>query len=968
MLFSRCAVAVGLLLFFPLIASAQSTGVVQGTVTDGQERPLPGANVAVQRLQRGAATQADGSYRIDGLAPGEYTLRVSLVGFAAKTATVTVEAGETTTLNFTMSSDPMNLDEVVVTGQGSEVSRRAIGTNMDVISAEDLQETPTTSIDQLLQGRVSGSTIRAQSAQPGQGALMNFRGITSVFSNQTPVIYVDGVRVDNSSNTSFSYGGETTSALSEILTNDIERIEVTKGGAASTLYGSDAANGVIQIFTADGEPGETNVTFRTKQGVDFPVSRFFMDTGFSFPERTAPDADTPDAGRANFIENEYLQNGYSQDYYLGVSGGAENITYNMSGRLQTGEGVQPNNGNTLYALRGNLSTEFTENVSVQFSGSYTRSNFARVSNGTAIGDPLTMLEVGDALRFTGTNSLQEALRVATLPEIKEGVDRYRLSGKTNYKPSELFTTSLTIGIDGRVNEQRALFPRGADFLTGNTNGGLTRFNRDFRSLTIDYRGTISYPREGPITSDFTFGAQGFRDEESRVWVEAEGFALPGTEDVGEAATKTSDELREQVFNGGFFFKEQLAYEDRLFFNPGIRFDGNSAFGEDVGLQAYPSLSLSYILTDEPFWTGTLETVLSQLKLRAAWGQTGNFPEPFTKDVTFQAVSFRGTSAPRFDNPGNENLGPERTSTLEGGFESSFFNGRFGVDFTVYRSRTTDALFEVPEQPATGQGLQFRNVGEIRNIGTELSADVSILEMENLFWQIGGNWSWNRNEMVDLGGTAPFTLGGSDNFAQQRVTEGRPIGAWRATTPYDSNDDGRLDASEFRFTGETPFPTHTGAFTTSLTFQNIRLFALADWSLGSQVLDWGSRWAGFNGLERVPRPQKYDANGDLVTGPNGDPVDFSVTEAGSTVLLDGDYLKIREVTLSYNLPSQFLSGIGLAQGSVYVTGRNIWEFTRQEFVDPELAGLTDTGSVALGGSQSVTLSSPRQLRVGVEITL
>ena len=968
MLFSRCAVAVGLLLFFPLIASAQSTGVVQGTVTDGQERPLPGANVAVQGLQRGAATQADGSYRIDGLAPGEYTLRVSLVGFAAKTATVTIEAGETATLNFTMSSDPMNLDEVVVTGQGSEVSRRAIGTNMDVISAEDLQETPTTSIDQLLQGRVSGSTIRAQSAQPGQGALMNFRGITSVFSNQTPVIYVDGVRVDNSSNTSFSYGGETTSALSEILTNDIERIEVTKGGAASTLYGSDAANGVIQIFTADGEPGETNVTFRTKQGVDFPVSRFFLDTGFSFPERTAPDADTPDAGRANFIENEYLQNGYSQDYYLGVSGGAENITYNMSGRLQTGEGVQPNNGNTLYALRGNLSTEFTENVSVQFSGSYTRSNFTRVSNGTAIADPITMLEVGDALRFTGTNSLQEALRVATLPKIKEGVDRYRLSGKTNYKPSELFTTSLTIGIDGRVNEQRALFPRGADFLTGNTNGGLTRFNRDFRSLTIDYRGTISYPREGPITSDFTFGAQGFRDEESRVWVEAEGFALPGTEDVGEAATKTSDELREQVFNGGFFFKEQLAYEDRLFFNPGIRFDGNSAFGEDVGLQAYPSLSLSYIPTDEPFWTGALETVLSQLKLRAAWGQTGNFPEPFTKDVTLQAVSFRGTSAPRFDNPGNENLGPERTSTLEGGFESSFFNGRFGLDFTVYRSRTTDALFEVPEQPATGQGLQFRNVGEIRNVGTELSADVSILEMENLFWQIGGNWSWNRNEMVDLGGTAPFTLGGSDNFAQQRVTEGRPIGAWRATTPYDSNDDGRLDASEFRFTGETPFPTHTGAFTTSLTFQNIRLFALADWSLGSQVLDWGSRWAGFNGLERVPRPQKYDANGDPVTGPNGDPVDFSVTEAGSTVLLDGDYLKIREVTLSYNLPSQFLSGIGLEHGSVYVTGRNIWEFTRQEFVDPELAGLTDTGSVALGGSQSVTLSSPRQLRVGVEITL
>lgn len=962
----RYAVVV-LLLFAPFVSHAQSTGSVAGTVTDANGEPLPGVNVAIQAVQQGAATRPNGTYTITNLEPGQYTVQASLVGFATQQATVTVEAGEEVTQNFTMTGDPLNLDEVVVTGQGSEVSRRSLGTNMSVINAEDIAETPTTSIDKLLQGRVSGSTIRAQSAQPGQGALINFRGITSVFSNQTPVIYVDGIRVDNSSNTSFSFGGETTSALSEILTNDIERIEVTKGGAASTLYGSDAANGVIQVFTADGDPGEMDITFRTKQGTDFPVSRFFKDTGFSFPE-TQENEDSPDFGRTNFIEDEYLRRGYSQDYYVGVSGGSEAITYNLSGRIQNGKGVQPNNSNTLYALRGNASTDFTEDVSVQFSGSYTRSNFSRVSNGTAIADPLTMLEVGDAKFFTGTDNLEDALRVATLPEIKEGVDRYRVSAKGSYKPSPLFNSSLTVGIDGRVNEQRALFPRGADDLTGNTNGSLTRFNRDFKSLTLEYRGTISYPREGPITSDFTFGAQGFRDEESQVWAEAETFALPGTEDVGEAGNVTADELREQVFNGGFYFKENLAYEDRLYFSAGIRFDGNSAFGEDVGLETYPSLELSYILSDESFWSGTLGTVLSQFKLRAAWGQTGNFPDPFARDVTFQANAFRGASAPRFDNPGNSDLGPETTSTLEGGFESSFFDGRFGIDFTLYQSQTTDALFEVPEQPATGRGEQFRNVGEIRNVGTELSADIGILEMENLFWQIGGSWSWNKNEMESLGGASPFTIGGSGNFAQQRVKEGRPIGAWRATTPFDSNGDSKLDDSEFRFTGETPFPNHTGAFTTSFTVQNFRLFALADWSVGSQVLDWGSHWASFNGLERAPRPQKFDENGDPITDSDGNPVDFSTTEAGSELLLDGDYLKIREVTLSYNLPSSLLEGTTLDRGSIYVTGRNLWEFTRQDLVDPELAGITTTDNVALGGSQSVTLSAPRQLRIGLEVTL
>jgi TonB-dependent SusC/RagA subfamily outer membrane receptor len=663
----RSAVAAGVLLLVPLLAFAQSTGSVTGTVTDDEDSPLPGANVAIPELQKGAAAGLDGTYRITGLEPGEYTLRVSLVGFSTQQATVTIEAGEEVVQDFTLGSDPMNLDEVVVTGQGGEVSRRALGTNMSVVNAEDIAETPTTSIDKLLQGRVPGSTIRAQSAQPGQGALMNFRGITSVFSDQTPVIYVDGIRVDNSSSTSFSFGGETTSALSEILTNDIERIEITKGGAASTLYGSDAANGVIQIFTADGDPGETDITFRTRQGVDFPVSRFFKDTGFSFPE-TQENENSPDFGRTNFIENEYLQTGYSQDYYVGVSGGSEAVTYNVSGRIQDGEGVQPNNSNTLYALRGNVSTEFTEDISVQFNGSYTRSNFTRVSNGTAIADPLTMLEVGDAKFFTGQDNLQDALEIALLPEIKEGVDRYRLSGRASYQPGPLFNSSLTVGVDGRVNEQRALFPPGADVLTGNTNGSLTRFNRDFKSLTLEYRGTISYPREGPITSEFNFGAQGFREEESQVWVEAENF-VPGSEDVGEAGTAVPDEDREQVFNGGFFFKEQLGYEDRLFFSTGIRFDGNSAFGEDVGLQAYPSLEFSYILSDEGFWTGGLETVLSQFKVRAAWGQTGNFPDPFTKDFSFSSTPFRDVPAPRFANPGNADLGPEKTSTLEGGFEA-----------------------------------------------------------------------------------------------------------------------------------------------------------------------------------------------------------------------------------------------------------------------------------------------------------
>lgn len=955
----------------PTPAQAQDTGTLTGTVTDASaDEAIPGANVTIPDLQRGAATNLDGVYRIDGIPTGTYEVVARFVGYRTARETVTIRAGEEAEVAFQLREDLLELDEVVVTGQGTSVEKRKLASNVDVINASEIEDAPVSSVDQLLQGRVPGATVRGQSAQPGQGNLINFRGVKSLFADQTPVIYVDGVRMDNASETSFSVGGETTSALTELLTSDIERIEITKGGAASTLYGSDAANGVIQIFTKRGSSGDPRVTFRTEQGANFPVSRFFLDTGFSFPE-TNPDSpeydpDGPDAGKTSFIEDEFLRTGHFQNYYVGVSGGNSNLTYNVSGRVQDVGGIQPDNSSTLYAIRGGVQTDLTSSVGVNFSGAYTRNNFSRVANGTAIEDPLTALEVGDALFFSATGSLDEALERFLLPEITEGVDRYTFSVKGNYRPVEFFTSSVTVGIDSRVNEQRILYPPAADPLTGFNSGALTRFNRDFQSLTLEYRGTIEYPREGRITSSFTFGAQGFRDEESIVFADAQTLT-PGAEDVGTGGDITADEIREEVFNGGIFFKEQLGLDDRLFLNAGFRLDGNSAFGDDVGLQAYPSVGLAYNVSDESFWSGTVADLVSDLKLRAAYGTTGKFPGAFDRDFAFSAVSYRGTPAPRFDIPGNENLKPEVTSTLEAGVEASLLNDRMAVNFTFYDATTNDALVFVPEQPSTGQFEQLRNIGEIQNRGIELSSDVRILRRGPVFWSLGASWSWNENEVKDLGGLLPFTLTDVEGMAQQRVEEGRSLGAWRAVTPVDTNGDGLLDGTEDQFTGSTPYPSHTGSFNTSITiFDDINVFALADWQLGAEVFDLSSHWAGFNGLERVPRPTKYSLDGEELG-------DFRTTEAGSELLLDADYFKIREVTIAYNVPSSILNRLGAQSGSVTATMRNIWEFTRQEFIDPELAGVTDglagvrNARLQLGGVQSATLSAPRQFRLGLELT-
>ena len=931
---------------------------ISGQVVSEDGEPLPGVNVVIADLQIGDATDMEGRFRLSGIPAGTHDVTAQFVGFRTETITVTLEPGEEIERTITLQEDLVQLDEVVVTGLGQSVERRTLSADVGVISASDIENAPVGSIDELLQGRVPGSSIRAQSAQPGQGALINFRGITSVFSSQTPVIYIDGVRVDNSSDTSLSFGGESTSALSELLTNDIERVEITKGGAASTLYGSDAANGVIQIFTRQGQDGDTRVTFRTEQGVDIPVTDFLLDTGFSFANRVE-DENSPDFGRSSFIEDEILRTAHSQSYYVGVSGGDESLTYNVSGRTQHNGGIQPNNANTVYALRGNVQADASETLSVGFSGAYTRSNFSRLSSGTAIADPLTAFEVGDALFFTGTGSLDEALDMFLLPRIQEGVDRFTISATATYEPSELFSSQVTGGIDSRTNQQRARNPADADPLTGLDNGDLVRFDRDFKSVTLEYRGTISYPREGWITSDLTFGAQGFREETTTFIGDGETL-IPGSENFGEAGSVVADETRSEVFNGGLFAREQIGLYDRVFINAGLRLDGNSAFGQDIGFQAYPSLGVAYTISDEDFWAGRLDSIANNLKLRIAYGETGKFPTPFARDFSFQSTAFRNQAAPRFGNVGDPTLSPERTSTLEAGFEGSLLNDRFGVNFTAYTARTTDAIFSVPEQPSTGFGTQLRNLGEVENRGVELDVDATILNRDNVEWSLGAAYGYVTNEVTDMGGVPDFNLSTTVS-AQQRIAEGRPIGAWRAATPFDSTGDGLFDSSEDQFTGTTPYPDHTGSFTSRLTlFDNISVFALADWATGAEVFDWGSHWAQFNGLLRAERSTQFDADGNEVGL-------FSTEDDGVSLLQNGDYLKIREISVSYRVPSDYLDMFNLSSAQVSLSGRNLFTFARQDLVDPELAGLTSGGGLQLGGAQSVTISPPRQVRLALEVT-
>lgn len=973
--------------------AAQATGTIQGRVVDAStERPLPGTQISVVGTGHGTLANAQGQFLIVGVPAGEATVRAERIGFAAESRSVTVVAGETTTVDFQLGIAAVAMEELVVTGVGEATQRRELSTSVAVIGREEIDAAAVQSVDQLLQGRVAGATVNAVSAQPGTASLMSFRGVSSVFGSQTPVIYVDGVRVDNAQSTAAGTGGEQSSALADILVADIERIEITKGGAASTLFGSDAATGVIQIFTRRGTPGAARFTVRTEQGFDSPELKYMLDAGMIYPDfvwEGHPDFD-PNATRISpdFLAQNFFQTGHHQSYNVTLDGGIEDVTYAISGRLQQSDGIQPKNESEVFNLRSNVTARLTPSLQATFTGGYTRSSFGRIFNGSAIADPLTALEVGDVMFFTrlarSPENFLEAFDIFLMPDIGESVNRFNFSTGLQHEASEAFNSRVTVGLDSRANQQRIFDPIG--FTPGNAEGSLNRRNRDFLSVTMDAAGTLSYPRDGSITSTLTVGAQGFRDNTSIVNAFGRGFALPGTKDFDEAADITAFETNQEVFTGGLYIDERVGLWDRLFLSLGVRVDAGTSFGDEVDYETYPKAGLAYNLGDEPFFRDVANRWVDHLRLRAAYGETGKFPPPFLRDVTFSATSFRGESAPRFDNPGNTELRPEVTETFEVGFDVAFLSNRIGVDFTYFDARTNDALFFVPEQPVTGQGTQIRNVGSISNTGVEVDLTARVIHRPDFSWELGATYQTVDNEVTSMGGAAPFNITSSGTGGmQQRVEEGHQVGAWRVMTPVDAagNPDGSpLVGSEFMFTGKGPTPTRSGSFSTSLSlFESLHLSALADWATGHQVFDWGSVWATFNGITRreiVDCPPeghpgfnagcepsfKFPVRHDPETGEAVG--NFSTGDAGSAFLLDGDWLKLREISARYTLPTSWTAPFGANRGALSASVRNVAIWSENQLVDPELAGFVG-GGLQLGGETSITISPPRAFRFGVEFT-
>ncbi len=901
---------------------AAQNGTVSGRVTDaGSNRPMVSAQVSLTNTGLGTLTSSDGRYLILNVPPGQYTVRVDRIGFKAGTKPVTVTAGQTAVVDFALETEALGLDEIVVTGTAGAARKREIGNSVGTVDVADLPEPPI-NVDALLQNRVTGMSVLQSSAQVGGGAMIRLRGNVSVAMSNQPLLYVDGVRVRSEgfarnvppTGSTLRSNNDIASPLNDINPADIERIEVIKGAAATTLYGTEAASGVIQIFTKQGHEGKAVWNASIEQGF-VHEQKFGVDPSRAPPSEANTkafcDANGNNCGTSDYLYiNPWLRNGRRQGYALSVSGGAAALQYFASGTIDDNEGVLPLDHEKKYAVRGNFTFSPLDVLQLQWNTSYTNDDLVNTPAGNnAHGITLNTFR-------RDRNYLQSETRDAVDPLLDWQLTtqiRHLITGATaNFTPSSKFTHRLSVGYDVSQLDLRNYRPFG--FVLA-PDGILSDRRYEYTTLTADYAGNYELPLTDAMHTTLSWGGQAVTNETQETSAYGEDFPGPGDPTVSSAGTRLGFEDRTRVVNAGFFGQALLALRDRYFLTAGLRVDGNSAFGENFGLQVYPKVSASYIISDESFWPDSWGTT----KLRAAWGESGRAPGAFDKVRTYDPAGWGSDPAFLPLNVGNPDIGPERTAELEVGFETSQFDNRLSVDFTWYRSTTSDALFEVRQIPSSGfLNTQLENIGKLRNTGVELAVNANVLRFGSFGWDVGGSLSTNFSKVLDMGGAPPFDLG---DYGW--VVEGQPVPGIRAACV--TNPDEKADPIIQEDCNIGPnLPTHIWGMNTTFLFPaGISLTARGEYQGGNYMEDG----AGYNAVTRSVRwPGCFDAytveetqGYDQMTAKQRAMCDVQFVR-NDFYIYPADFFKIRELTLTAPIPTRFVPGASRAV--LTLSGHNI----------------------------------------------
>jgi TonB-linked SusC/RagA family outer membrane protein len=948
-------------------------GSISGRVLDSQSGdPIASGQIFIPALDIGALSQQNGRYLLLNVPAGAHTVSFERIGYRSMTAEVTVGAGQTVIQDFAVTQDALQLDEVVVTGTAGGTQRRAVGNAITRVDASAVTATrPIVNLQDLMQGRTPGLAFTGTGGQVGEARVIQIRGVSSFGLGSQPLIYIDGVRMDNSTSLgpalpNTGSGQRSSGALNDINPNDIESIEVIKGPAAATLYGTEASAGVIQIITKRGLPGAPQFDLQVSEGQGFLLNPYDMiGSQWRCPGSPpcSPDAvieynifDIEEANHAAdpSIPESPISNGFNQKYNLSVRGGVDQVNYFVSGDFARQEGVRSTNWNNQASARANIGVVMSESINLDVSLGYVDGS-TRFATGLIESGGLWPHIMWAAGRDTQSRGyLSYTPEEFDIPEATRDFARFNASGTLSHSPFAWLDHRLTFGIDRGDEESQTLVPRdieGKDGPWGDKSLGEVTILRPITTqISMDYGASARYSPNDAFTFTTSVGAQYYSSEFNRISTVGRVFAAPAIRSIEGATETTATQSFTQNKSLGFYAQEEIGWNGRVFLTAAIRGDDNSTFGAAYNAAYYPKVSATWVVSEESFWN---VDAINSVRLRGAWGKAGRQPGTFDAVTSFRSsVGSGGVAAISPQRRGNPDVGPEVGEELEVGFDMAFFNDRLSSEFTYFYQKITDALVGVPLPPSDGfPGSQAANLGQLDNWGYELSLNARAFQSGDWSLDLGAQMAYTMNEIKDLGGRDPttnFRIGlpwpnSTSTFITNAefLANGTTInsatlmcdaGVSSAPDGVDAENMYRRDrggpsatcasiqGQDQLFLGTTFSPWHWSSNLT-LGWRDLQVFGMVDAEhnriLNDFDLSCRHNYCGFpNSYGSMTRQDPLFVQSVVrwFAYPSQDTYQYDS---------DASYIRLREVGLRYQLPQQLLEHVRADRASFSLSARNLW---------------------------------------------
>lgn len=956
---------------------AQSSRVT-GRVTDPNNQGLPGVNVQVSGTTVGTSTDAAGNFALN--AAGTASLVFSNIGYAGQTVPINGRSS----INVQLVEDQKTLNEVVVVGYGTQRKTDVTGA-LTAISTKEFAQQPVTRVDQVLQGRAAGVQVTQTNGAPGGDARIRIRGANSVLGNNDPLYVVDGYVGAN-----FNF----------VNPSDIETIQVLKDAASTSIYGSRGANGVVIITTKRGARG-LKVNYEGQFSTSEVIKRYDVLPAGEFAEIVNARATATGSGLPFTADQiaQYKQNGGTdwqslvfrqgsgQQHQITVSGGSEKTTFLISGNYVNQTGIVNNSGFKRYILRSNINTQINDKLSLRLNLWGTQSKNHNTIDGGAIVQALAWAPTTPAYGADGqptfTDPIGSVYRNPLDYLYDQSVDANQSSinvnGGLNYKlPIKGLTLDLQYALN-YINAQNLNF-------TGKrlSNNVPTAGRYSAELLTLQNTNNLSYDLkigDHSINAVAVLETQQYTNQ--NFTANASGLRFPqlGYDNIGgnTAASVASGYQKWTLFS--LLGRVNYGYKDKYLVTAAVRRDGSSKFGPANKYSVFPSVALGWRLSEEEFIKKL--GVFSNLKLRGSWGMTGSQAAPVYSTLSAYSttqVAFNNSAATAgviLGNPGNPDLKWETTKQVDAGLEMEFFNGRLRFEADYFQKNTSDLLLNVAIPSYAGGGTQARNVGEVENKGVEFTIGGTPIDRAGFRWETNLNFSTLQNKVLSLGGLPRQGQGtgvgaGMSTTNEFMLIPGEPLGSYwglnylgtwkpgeadqaakQGRVPgdphyQDLNGDNAITTDDFQIIGRA-FPKATGGWNNTFSYKGLTLNVFFNGVFGVDKLNY-TRAAALSGsgdarqfilseIRDYYRPGNETSNVPAFTKT------YQPFTQSSRFLEDGSFVRLKNVTLSYNVPTGFIRN--KASIRVFGSATNLLTITKYKGPDPESARVGSSTDTAIG---------------------